>query len=237
MGHQESLIFLKMLWASRVGLYDKMNTDGNEIGFWNQFKGVKFTSPAWVSDSHAYAYSLLRGVNRVVIVDAHHDCWESDSLGVDKREKQVYCHNWLRAWLNGGKTRKALWIKPEWQDACELPKDMEKKVEVVVYSKGVDLGLEGSVTPHICRSGCWVPPWLDNAFRGFVAGFAGLQKGVVPMQDGDWNPLMNRWTEEDLKQALEAEKQMREMQARFMKTGTVRSSEFLNCKVEQVVTK
>ena len=247
MGHKESLIYLKMLWETRIGLIDKMKTDGNEVGFWDQFKGVNFVQPVWVSDSHAYAYSLLEGVSRVVLFDAHHDCWPSDKGGVSNG--QVYCHNWLKVWLKGGKNRKAVWVKPEWQDACDLPKDMKNKVEVVTYTKGLDLGFKGAVTPHICRSGCWVPPWLDNAFQGFVAGFMPIQKRcVVPMQYDEWNPMVSRWTEEDLKRALEVEKQTRGMKDRrslaflrntlpvdegSMKVGSIKSSEFMNCKVEQ----
>lgn len=248
MGHQESLIFLKMLWTSRIGLMDKMKTDGNESGFWQQFAGVKFTGPTWVSDSHAYAHSLLKGVNRVVLFDAHHDCWEGDSLGVDKSERRIMCHNWLREWLMGGKNRKVTWVKPDWQKACTLPKDMKGRVKVVTYSKGMDLGLEGSVGLHICRSGCWVPPWLDKAFLAFVEA---LRRSIpIPMQDGEWNALKERWTAEDLNQALEYEKdiqrQMKEMQDRkssaFLRNtlpvtiGSVKSSDFLNCKVEQGVT-
>jgi hypothetical protein len=236
-GHQESLLFLKMLWTSRMGMLDKMRTDGNEHGFWQQFAGVKFTGPTWVSDSHSYAYSLLKGVSRVVLFDAHHDCWEGDSLGVDKSERRIMCHNWLREWLMGGKNRKVTWVKPAWQDACTLPKDMKGKVKVITYSKGMELGLEGSVAAHICRSGCWVPPWLDKAFLAFVDGFVTtLSRGIpIPMQDGEWNALKERWTEKDLQAAIEYEKTVRK-QMKEMTIGTINAGSFLNCKVEQGVT-
>ena len=242
-GHQESLLFLKMLWGTRIGLMDQMKTDGNEVDFWQNFKGVKFLFPTWVSESHAYAYSCLAGVSRVVLFDAHHDCWEGDNLHSDKTAKGVFCHNWLRTWLLKGKNRKATWVKPKWQDACELPKDMKKRVDVVVYSKGMDLGLKGSIIPHICRSGCWVPPWLDRAFLGFVEGFRGTMEMVVPMQDGEWNPLKERWTAENFVQYSKQEKMIQAMRdnvtraglAKNVKIVTVKSSEFLNCKVEQAV--
>ena len=233
-GHRESLLFLNMLWGTRMGYLDLMKTDGNEKDFWQHIPIKPET--VWVSDSHMYAYTLLHRVNRVVLFDAHHDCWHSDSLGVEKREHQVYCHNWLREWLIGGKNRKALWVKPEWQDdACTLPDDMKSKVEVVTWHKGLDLGLKGPVVTHICRSGCWVPPWLDKAFLGFVEASTGSLRKAIPMQDGDWNPLKERWTAQDFENQLENEKKVQEI----MKTKliSVNSEKFLNCKVEQQVAK
>lgn len=232
-GHQESLIFLNMIWSTRSGLMNVMKTDGNEVGFW---KDINFTpsNRTWISDSHAYAYSLLNGVNRVVLFDAHHDCWYADSLGVDKTDHSVYCHNWLREWLRGGKNRRVTWVKPQWQDACELPKDMKKKVDVVIYSKGLDLGLGGSIIHHICRSGCWVPPWLDKAFLGFVEGLRGSLDMTIPMQEGVWNPLKERWTEQDVANYLKLEAEI-QVKMKEMRIGTINSSDFLNCKVEQKV--
>jgi len=113
------------------------------------------------------------------------------------------------------------------------------KVDIVTYkgqdvaSKGLNLGLEGSVVPHICRSGCWVPPWLDKAFTGFVEGLG--RYPAIPLQHGDWNPMTERWNEEYLREALENERLLQE-QISKMRVGTVKASEFLNCKVEQVVS-
>jgi hypothetical protein len=108
-------------------------------------------------------------------------------------------------------------------------------VEVVTWHKGLDLGLKGSVVTHICRSGCWVPPWLDKAFLGFVEASTGSLRKAIPMQDGDWNPLKERWTAQDFENQLENEKKVQEI----MKTKliSVNSEKFLNCKVEQQVAK
>lgn len=234
-GHRESLMYLKMLWATRVGLINEMKTTGSEIEFWEQFKDVKFRMPTWVSDSHSYAYTLLAGVSRVVLFDAHHDCWEGDSLGVDKEDQGVYCHNWLRVWLEGGKGRKAVWVKPGWQDACTLPKDMKKRVEVVTYSKGMDLGLQGSVGLHVCRSGCWVPPWLDKAFLAFVGASARGLEGIRVLQNGEWNPMTERWSKKDLDNALVAEAQI-QAKMKEMRVLTMKSSDFVHGR-EEVMAK
>jgi hypothetical protein len=190
LGHSESLLFLKMLWASRAGLIDEMKTDGNEKTFWKWLGGqvnLKKNVPFYVSDSHCFAYALLDDVDRVITFDAHHDCWADSAKG-------VYCHNWLRVWLEGGKGRKAMWVKPGWLGAeCTLPEDMAKKVKVETYTEGLDLGLEGSTIVHICRSGCWVPPWLDKAFLGFLRASGRGLGDMTVQQDGEWNPMAERW--------------------------------------------
>ena len=232
-GHQESLIFLKMLWTTRIGIKAEMRTTGAESGFWEQLRKVgDLKAPLWASDSHAYAYQLLKGVRRVVLFDAHHDCWMADSLGVDKKARGVYCHNWLRVWLNGSKKRSATWVRPGWQKHCELPDDMKGRVEVLDRWDGSDLRLDGPVGVHVCRSGCWVPPWLDGAFLAFLGAFGRGMEGVCRMQDGEWDPLVQRWTPEDLKQAEAMEADVQKM-VRGMAVGSIPSGNFVDARVEQ----
>jgi hypothetical protein len=237
-GHQESLAFLKMLWASRIGLMDKLSLDGKELVFWDWLKKRVDVSkaPMFVSDSHCYAYNLLKDVNGVISFDAHHDCWEGDSLGVDKSEKGIYCHNWLRAWLEGSKKRQAVWVATVWLDKeCGVPEGIGR-LERRVWSQFTDLGIEGSVIVHICRSGCWVPPWLDKAFLGFLrASGRGFERMVV-LQDGEWSPLAERWSEKDLQDALAQEAKIQQAFKKMgMAIGTISSRNFLNYKVEQRV--
>jgi hypothetical protein len=227
-GHREALIFLNMLWSTRFGYVDKMKTDGNEVGFWDTIDQKNIKKPVWVSDSHAYAYSLLYGVSRVVLFDAHHDCWKGDG------REGVACDNWLRVWLKGSKKRQAVWVQPEWLEdgLYSVPDDLKGRLEVVRWKKGMDLGLEGAVTAHVCRSGCWVPPWLDKAFLGFVGALAG-DLSPVPMQHGDWDPLNERWSAEDFEKVRAADKEFQRM--RDTAFGTIGSDKFLNCMVEQKV--
>jgi hypothetical protein len=230
MGHRENLLFLKMLWSTRAGLIDEMKTTGDEAGFWERLRGQgRLVQPLWVSDSHCYLHSLLQmtKVGRIVLFDAHHDCWKGE-------KGQVTCDNWLRVWLRGSKRREAVWVQPGWLDkeVCRLPEDMKGRVEVVDYGKGLELGLEGSVAVHACRSGCWTPPWLDKAFLGFLDGFGGGPGTVCRMQEGEWDLLAERWTEKDLAEALANEAKVRGMVAK-MSVGSIPSGNFLNARVEQ----
>ena len=239
-GHRESLLYLKMLWGTRIWLMDKMKTDGNEKTFWAwlgsrvDLKKASF----FVSDSHCFAYNLSSGVNRIISFDAHHDCWKNTS-----KEGEVFCDNWLRVWLEGGKRRKATWVRPDWLDKEILPLDkgIADRVEVRDFGQMDDLRLEGSVIVHICRSGCWVPPWLDKAFLGFLMASGRSLERMSVMQEGEWNPMTERWSEDDLKEVLANEERVRHMREEMeylgseleqVKTGVMKSTDFVNGMVE-----
>lgn len=239
-GHRESLLYLKMLWGTRMSLLDKMKTNGKEHTFWYWLASrvdLK-TAPFFVSDSHCFAYNLLSGVNRVISFDAHHDCWKNNS-----KKGEVFCDNWLRAWLEGGKRRKATWVRPDWLDKelLLLDKNMKSRVEVRDFGSIASLGLKGPVIVHICRSGCWVPPWLDKAFLGFLMASGRSLERMSVMQEGEWNPMAERWSEDDFKQVLAAEENVKRMREEMeylgsklaeVKTGVMKSTDFVNGMVE-----
>lgn len=203
-GHVENLLFLKMVWSSRVGHKDKLQPDGNQVGFWN---GISFwdgsrPGEVFVSDSHSYAYSLTRGVDNLILVDAHHDLWDSPG------DNGVYCHNWARKWLLGGKKRQITWVQPDWSwDLFGIPDDLPKQASsrvVRVRMSECRMPFKPDIV-HICRSGCWTPPWTDKAFIEFVSK-SGMR--AIPLQDGDWNPLIPRWTEKELAAAIKIEEEI-----------------------------
>lgn len=228
LGHSESLAFLDMMWRSRFGLMDKITTNGAEKGFWKALGTFgKGTALTYVSDSHMYAYGLLSGIDHVLIVDAHHDCWHEDSLGVEKDEGRVYCHNWLRVWLSKSRKRSATWLVPAWSDGrFSLPEDMKGRVEVIrSIEKWGDKPID---RVHVCRSGCWTPPWLDRKFIEFVEDRGGMP---IRQQEGPWDPLKERWTEEDLAEVRTRETTL-QAALKGMKVGIMSSFLFQEAKVE-----
>ena len=40
---------------------------------------------------------------------------------------------------------------------------------------------------HICRSGCWSAPWLDNKFKAFVFE-SGFEFKNIDIKERHWNP-------------------------------------------------
>jgi hypothetical protein len=236
-GHSETLMFLSMIWSTRMFYYDHIKTTGGEEQFWNLLnsKVSVVKSGTFVSESHAYAHSLLHGIGHIILVDAHHDCWYGDSLGIDKTVKDIYCHNWVREWLKGNKKRRVTWVQPEWSVGnFSVPTDLLDRVTVI--SEGDDWGVKQIDRVHICRSGCWVPPWLDQKFINFVNNRGG---SIVKMQDGDWDPMVKRWTDEYLQEGLNQNKEVLKKIGKMMdqrgtlKIGTISSENFVNSRVEQ----
>jgi hypothetical protein len=211
MGHGESVLFLTILWTHRAELIDRIKTSGEEKGFWKQLD-VKLPQRVCVSDSHAYAYAVPNDADRVVLFDAHHDCW-------DRRGKGVGCENWLRIWLEESEAREVLWVYPKhlienWGKQ-EVPEDLRSRVETMEWHGSIDL--EEVETVHICRSGCWTPPWLDVDFIAFV--MRGFQDSIHVMQDGVWDLMKMRWGAKETKQATDLHKKVLEMSQKAMMAG------------------
>jgi hypothetical protein len=157
-----------------------------------------------VSDSHAFAYPMPFEADRVVLFDAHHDCWDSHNDG------KVYCHNWLRMWLEADEAREALWVYPKhlidnWGKQ-DVPEDLRSRVEAVEWNGLIELGDIEAV--HICRSGCWTPPWLDKGFIKFVKD--GFGDDVHSMQKGVWDSMNCRWTEQETADVVKVHEQRME---------------------------
>ena len=197
LAHQEAPIFLNLLWQARQGLRNFIKTNGIQEGFWNRLGGIaEGAGPTWVSDSHLFAHSLLSGIDHVILVDAHHDCWNQAKKG------QVECSDWLRVWLQGGKRRKATWVSPDWsKDHFSVPKDLCDKLTRVSW--GDSWGVKHIDRVHVCRSGCWTPPWLDGEFIKFVQDRGSR---VNQMQVGEWDPMRERWSKDEMEASLEQSK-------------------------------
>ena len=184
LAHREASIFLNMLWQARLGLREQIKTNGTEKGFWKRFGCLADNAgPTWVSDSHMFAHNLLAGIDHVILVDAHHDCWNQAKKG------QVECSDWLRVWLQGGKKRRATWIRSDWsKDLFDVPNDLRDKMSLHTDVDSLGIGRIDRV--HVCRSGCWTPPWTDRQFIEFVKNRGSR---VNLMQSGVWDAMQERW--------------------------------------------
>jgi hypothetical protein len=205
-GHVENLLFLNWVWGTRTRWIEDIVTSGEERAFWRQIQKRNDirTNKVVVSDSHIHGYDVGNAgqhiTDTIVIVDAHHDTWpyktDDDQINYD-------CGSWLRLWLDSAPNRRAIWIPP---DHVKEHYDKEM-VEPAVRKKITVLGslddLEGYrfETVHICRSGCWTPPWLDHRFKSFVE--RGKFEFIETLGAEEWNPMKARWSRPEIKRARE----------------------------------
>ncbi|NLT95403.1 MAG: arginase [Clostridia bacterium] len=141
--------------------------------FWSKIKKV-FRFPedvkVYVSDSHSLSYFLAQdnGCDTVFLFDAHADLGYGGPQSLDF---EVNCANWL------GKLLQNKFIKEAY--IIYSPFTSEKPENFVFMNNNYNiryLGLEDLKTGteisvvHICRSGAWTPPWLDQKFFKFVNG-------------------------------------------------------------------
>lgn len=127
-------------------------------------KGIK----AYVSDSHALSYDIAKdqGCNEVYLFDAHADLGYG---GLPSLDFEVNCANWLGKLLKDRRVEVAHIIySPFTTEKPEYFKQINDNFNVqYVGLSDLDTGIEVSAA-HICRSGAWTPPWLDERFTQFV---------------------------------------------------------------------
>ncbi len=214
MQHAETQLHHKVLWELRGDLLDVIKTNGEERVFWSSVLpqlnlNERILS---VSDSHAWAMSdaALQDVDMIINFDQHHDCWPIEDANADAG--MVAAHNWLTWWLSQDGNRKALWVYPDGLDLDNYGapvwevEPQFKQVRWSDFDASKFLLAGDTVTAmHVCRSGCWVPPWLDEDFLAFVRE-PNFQ--IVNLQpDEDWDPLTPRWDNPEERRAA-----MQEMQ-------------------------
>jgi hypothetical protein len=231
LGHREAEMFLKMLWTFRGRYMKEMQTNGKELTFWDTLQPMFPIKPGmdvFVSDSHLYAYPLAEEAELIINFDRHHDCYEWPTMRQRHVEKKwkVDCGNWVSTWLSMDAKRKALWVYPDDLNDPERDGDIldlkdnvhvrnGDRFEAMPYSALADWAkllhyTDDECTVHICRSGCWTPPWLDQKFIDFVKG-SGFKPQV--MQDGVWDPMTLRWDLDDYQTAARMQEEYEKLRA------------------------
>lgn len=139
---------------------------GLEQTFWNRFTFTTRTQ-LFVSESNFASMlpSVRRGITDVVLFDAHHDGGYKERLG-----NHWTCENWA-IWY-GLKGIPVQVYYPTWRaDVFALEDYCLAESLALPFRRQFDQG-HADVQPfdriHVCRSGTWVPPWLDDAFEAFL---------------------------------------------------------------------
>jgi len=159
--------------------------------FWNAVRsscrferGLK----AVVSDSHALSYQIAKacGCRSVILFDAHADLGYGGLLSLSF---EVNCSNWLGRLLKDGLIDEAhIFYSPYSAEKPEHFRQMNSAYRIAYHDFCELGGLGFSVSAvHICRSGAWTPPWLDQEFLRFVDRL-GIPCEVENCEERAWDP-------------------------------------------------
>lgn len=155
-----------------------------------------------LSDSHKELYRLLKNDERLYLFDSHHDCYNYN--------KETDCGNWGTHWLHKNKNTELNWISQlKARDTNNISYHIHNKAldkimtisykEFIQVSKGLKIEID---CLHICRSGCWSPPWFDDMFIKFARQL-GVPLINIEKRVGLWRPFTDRAQEfikEDVKE-------------------------------------
>jgi hypothetical protein len=217
-GHQENELFHRQIWYCRSQLRHKMKATKDLDGFWNKLPFNYKTQELFVSESHCEVYAKLPVPCNVILFDAHHDAYlkffkEERSKG----EPTVSCGTWLSHSLTDMIVMRVLWVVPDWYHKFhkldplkQIPARFQKHFDVTSLKKLPwklgQIGITDIDVAHLCRSGCWVAPWLDETFIEFA--HSGPFSEVTTICERE--PLTKRWGPEDYKILDEHGKQLQE---------------------------
>jgi len=142
---------------------------------------------AYVSDSHALSYLITKkiGCKIVCLFDSHADLGYG---GLSSLNFEVNCSNWLGKLLKEKKIKKAyIFYSPYTMEKPEFFKQINS-IYNIKYCNIKDLNKKFKVSAiHICRSGAWTPPWLDEKFNQFIEAM-GIAYRIVDCPARKWDP-------------------------------------------------
>jgi hypothetical protein len=188
---------LVSLWYKR---YIEMKARGKDIKksfrlssevdtFWEKIKEhFQFERDAkvYVSDSHALSYDIAKEnkCRSVYLFDAHADLGYG---GFSALNFEVNCANWLGKLLKNKQVNEANIIYSS--HTVEKPENfkyLNSKYNIRYLGfKDLDIGIRVSVI-HICRSGVWTPPWLDERFNQFIRA-CGIPYKIINCPSRKWD--------------------------------------------------
>lgn len=139
--------------------------------FWQKIND-KFIIPkdikVVISDSHKYAYDIAKRekCTRVFNFDAHTDLGYG---GLESLQFEVNCANWLGRLLKDNIIDEAdIVLSPYSAENSEEFSEINDKYNVkypIVREMNEEVTIDAI---HVCRSGAWTAPWLDDEFFKFV---------------------------------------------------------------------
>jgi len=195
-GHRETGIFISFIWPIRAGEIlgrgMKLEDFALEGEGWKDLPS-SLEDQGWTFDeelefhlaeSHGSAYQAIKDMNtddglvELINIDAHHDVmYELDP------DTEIQCDNWIMALAREGRLSRVVQVYPEWRkedpDADMLRTDVRMELEELGVEYVEVFGFEELESYHVhmaffCRSGAWVPPWLDEEFMEAAQSWLGI---------------------------------------------------------------
>jgi hypothetical protein len=222
-GHRENEFFLNKIWFMRPQLLNQMKVSEDLDGFWERLPFEFRTDELFVSESHAEAYNLLLPPCNVILFDAHHDAYWKH-FKEERKTKAVSCGTWLSHAIEERIVLRILWVVPDWYHKFNdkppidtIPEYFKHNFETVSLSRLPNrlknIGVHEIDAAHLCRSGCWVAPWLDDKFIDFA--HSGPFSEVTEICK--YHPLSKRWTDKEYAALKVHRKQFEEYRDKAMK--------------------
>ncbi len=199
-GHNESPIFLNVVWPFRYAGIDDLKEEVDprtHADFWPphlraelQKKGFLLSTNVnlMAADSHYHTLQMLRQCDEwqyepdyLINIDQHHDLFS------DPKDGEPDCGNWWTEYVDKWKKTRHIWIAPKHLDSM---KDYGKPVRDVEQVRWSEFELPEPVVVtgiFFARSGCWVPPHLDELFNEMVNEFHPNLK--VKCRELDWEMI------------------------------------------------
>ena len=172
-----------------IDITKTMKTGQALEGFWEKINNVFNIAKKCnliVSDSHKIAYRVAKEIqcDKVYNFDSHTDLGYG---GLESLDFEVNCANWLGRLLKDNIIKCAnIILSPYTGENRSEFKELNMKY-LVKYNT-IDEIAEDSIidTIHICRSGAWTPPWLDNEFFSFI-NYNGMEIKYIEFEKRNWD--------------------------------------------------
>lgn len=222
-GRRESVLAIEVLWQSRAAAFLRRDMElpgltGEQHGFWNRFN---FTPDArlFAAESNACAANTAltnlfgypdNGVapDEVWLYDAHHDAGYRPDIDIHALlDKGMYsCEDWMFLWHALGSKLNVRY--PSWKDyAFDVEPDpiipVDRQFDAT--DNGPDVEFDAV---FLCRSGAWVPSWLDGEFFQFLAdapfsSYIDLFEDTYPLKPRPLDMDAVRWEADEMRKILE----------------------------------
>jgi hypothetical protein len=204
-GTHETMLFINHIWPMRAAsiqargqtLTDVVDfpTDEpqpSELPFWLRDRNCSIRSLT-LAESHQHApeaFDKVPGKLNVFHIDAHHDFGYSDNETYPDEPTHLECGNWLLHLLFKERLNSVTMVFPKWRkhDSHKAEVRSAERRAAAFKAMGVKVrfcfGLHSLwvqrrtvfAKAFICRSGAWVPPWLDSGFLPLFMGLMTLNR-------------------------------------------------------------